>query len=209
MSAVARMVLLDARTVAPYKIQGLVVFAVCVAVLSGNNPAVVVPALVLLLTSVVSAYPFVIADKARLETLYAVLPLPRRAVLAGHYGWALTCFAATVTVGTALSLVIARVRSVPFGGHTLLTSLTLSWEIFVISIAVQFPLFIRFGYSRISVLCTFLPLALIMMAVTRLHLTIVTFAALLKWLPLLWVAGAVVLAASVTVAIATDRRHVP
>ena len=138
MSAIARMVMLDLRTVAPYRYQGLVVFGACVVVLANNRPVVLVPALVLLLTSQVAAYPFVVADKAGLETLYAVLPLPRRTVLYGHYAWAMASFVATAAVGTALALLFARAQSVPLG-----------------------------------------------------DLTVVSFASIQTWLPLLWVAGIV------------------
>ncbi len=206
MIAIARVALLDLRTVAPYRYQGLVLFGVLVLVLAGNRPVVLVPALVLLLTSQVAAYPFLVADKAGLETLYAVLPLRRRTVLYGHYAWATATFLATAVVGTALALLVARVRSVPFGGQTLVTALTLSWAMFVINVAIQFPLFIRFGYSRISLLCTFLPLAVVMLAVTRLHLTIVPFASIQAWLPLIWVAGVAALVASAAVARVVDRR---
>ena len=129
-------------------------------------------------------------------------------MLYGHYAWAMASFVATAAVGTALALLFARVQSVPLGDRTLLTALTLSWVMFVVNVAIQFPLFIRFGYSRISVLCTFLPLALIMLAVTRLHLTVVSFASIQTWLPLLWVAGIVATAASVAVAMTADRRRV-
>jgi len=207
MNAVVRMAVLDLRTVAPYRYQGLVVFGVVVALLAHNRPVVVVPALVLLVTSQVAAYPFVVADKAGLETLYAVLPLPRRAVLLGHYAWAVAAFVATATVGTTLALLLAWGESVPFGGRTLVTVLTLSWAMFVVTVAIQFPLFVRFGYSRISVLCTFLPLAVIMLAVTRLHLTIATFASIQAWLPVLWVAGAAAIVGSAAVAMAADHRR--
>jgi hypothetical protein len=97
---------------------------------------------------------------------------------------------------------------VPFGARTLLTVLTLSWVVFVINVAVQYPLFIRFGYSRISAFCTFLPLALVMVALTRLHLTIVSFAAIQIWLPVIWVAGMAAIVASIAVAMTADRRRV-
>lgn len=71
-----------------------------------------------------------------------------------------------------------------------------------LTVAIQFPLFIRFGYSRIGLPATTLPLALILVAVARLHLTIVPMA----WLPYVRVAGAAAIAASVAVAVATDRR---
>jgi hypothetical protein len=208
MNAVARMAVLDLRTVAPYRYQGLAVFLVCVAVLANNDhPLVIVPALMLLLTSQIAAYPFVVADKAGLATLHAVLPLSRRAVVYGHYAWALGCFLVTIVVGTGLALLLAWARSAPLDGGTLATVLALSWAIFVVSVAVQFPLFIRFGYSRISVLCTFLPLALVMAAVTRLHLSIVPIEAIKPWLPLVLTAGAAAMVASAAVAMTADRRR--
>jgi hypothetical protein len=206
MSAVARMIVLDLRTTAPYRWQGLLLFGLCVAVLAGNRPVVIVPALVLLLTSQFAAYPFQVGDKAGLETLYAVLPVSRRAVLYGHYAWAVTCFVATAVVGGALSVLVGSIKSEPIGGRELLTTLTLSWAIFVLNVAIQFPLFIRFGYSRISLMSTFLPIAVIMVALTRMHLSIVSFASLQRWLPLIWVAGAAVIAASVAVAVSAGGR---
>jgi len=200
MSAVARMVVLDLRTAAPNRWQSLLLFGVCVAVLAGNRPVVIVPALVLLLTSQYAAYPFQVGDKAGLETLYAVLPITRRAVVHGHYAWAVTCFFVTAVVGTVVTLVLGWVKSDPIGGRELLTTLTLAWAIFVVNVAIQFPLFIRFGYSRISLLSTFLPLAVVMVALTRLHLRIVSFATLQSWLPVIWVAGAAAIAVSVAVA---------
>ena len=202
MNAVARMVVLDLRTVAPYRNQALILAAVVIAVLAGNKPVVLLPAIVLLLTSQLAAYPFVVGDKAGLQTLYAVLPLPRRAVLLGHYAWALSTFVVSAAVGTALTLILARTQSARFDGGTFAAVLTLSWAVFVVNVAVQFPLFIRFGYSRIGLLVTYLPLALVMIAVTRLHLSIVSFATIERWLPLFWVAGAALLAASVAVSLA-------
>ena len=204
MTAITRMALLDLRTVAPYRRQGLVLFAL-VAVLFANKSAVtLVPALVLLVTSQVAAYPFLVADKAGLETLYAVLPLPRRSVLYGHYAWAVATFLGTATVGTALALVLARTEAVPFGGHALVTVLTVSWALFAVNVAIQFPLFIRFGYSRISVLGTTVPLAVITLAVVRLHLTMTSVE---TWVPLLWPAGVAAIAISATVAMSVDGRR--
>jgi hypothetical protein len=204
MTAITRMALLDLRTVAPYRRQGLVLFAL-VAVLFANKSAVtLVPALVLLVTSQVAAYPFLVADKAGLETLYAVLPLPRRSVLYGHYAWAIASFLATAAAGTALALVFARAKAAPFGEHTLATVLAVSWALFAVNVAIQFPLFIRFGYSRISVLGTTVPLAVITLAVVRLHLTMTSVE---TWVPLLWPAGVAAIAISATVAMSVDGRR--
>jgi hypothetical protein len=190
------MAVLHLRTVAPYRAQGLLVFGLMVLVLA-RNPDHVVPALAVLLAPLIAVHPFVVADKAGLETLYAVLPLPRRTVLLGHYAWALASFVATVTAGTALAVILAHAEGVHAGGRTMVTMLTLAWALFAANVAIQFPLLIRFGYARISVLGTTMPLALVMLAVYRLHLTITSIQA---WLPLVWVAGAAALVTSAVLA---------
>ena len=205
MIAIARMAVLDLRSVAPYRNQGIVMFGLEV-LLFANKPTALVPALVLLFTSQIAAYPFNIADKAGLETLYAVLPLPRRSVLYGHYAWAVASFLATAAVGTTLALLLARAQGVPFDGRTLVTVLTLSWALFAINVSIQFPLFIQFGYTRTSALGTTLPLMLVVGVVVRLHLTV---ASIQSWLPLFWVASVAAIMASAAVTTTADRRRVP
>lgn len=112
MTTVARMAVLDLRTVWPYRYYSLTVFGLGVLVFA-NKPIWFVPGLVLLFTSQIAPYPFNVADKAGLETLYAVLPLSRRSVVFGHYAWAAACFVATATVGTALAVLLARIQAVP------------------------------------------------------------------------------------------------
>jgi hypothetical protein len=200
------MAVLNLRTVAPYRAQGLLLFGVVVLIFAKKSPVALVPALVLLVTSQIVAYPFLVADKADLETLYAVLPLPRRSVLYGHYTWAMACFLATATVGTTLALLLARAQAMPFSGRTLATVLTLSWAIFAITVAIQFPLLIRFGYSRVSVLATTLPQVLVILAVLQLHLHL-TITPVQLWLPLVWAAGLAAIVTSAAVAITADQRR--
>lgn len=205
MTAVARMVVLNLRSITPYRNQALLILVI-LAAFATKDPVVALPAVTLLLTSQVAAYPFQVADKADLETLYAVLPVPRRAVLYGHYAWALATFVATAAFGTGLVVLYSRIHSASLSGRDLVTILTLSWAIFVVNTTIQFPLFIHFGYSRISLLSTFAPLALIMIAVTRLHLTVVPVSSLQHWLPVIWVAGAAAIAASAATAVTVDGR---
>nr|WSX76628.1 ABC-2 transporter permease [Streptomyces sp. NBC_00899] len=196
MNAVVRMTVLHLRTVAPYRTQGLLVFGLLTLILA-RNPDHVVPALAVLLAPLIAVHPFVVADKADLRTLYAVLPVPHRTVVLGSYAWAVAGFLGTVGAGAGLAALLARAEGVPLHGSDLVTLLGLSWVLFAVNIGVQFPLLIRFGYARISVLGTVLPLALVMVAVVRLHLS---FPTLQHWLPLLCAAGPVVLAASAILA---------
>jgi len=204
MTTVARMAVLDLRTIWPYRYYLLAVFGLGVLVFA-NRPMWMVPGLVLLFTSQIAPYPFNVSDKAGLETLYAVLPLSRRSVLYGHYAWATACFLVTATAGAALALFFARVQAVPLGDRTLVAMLTLSWALFAVNIAIQFPLLVRFGYTRISVLGTTLPLAVVVGTVYKLHLNIASDQ---NWLPLLAAAGVAAIVASATVATTADRRRV-
>jgi hypothetical protein len=204
MTATARMAVLNLRTVMPYRIQGLLLFGL-VVLLFANRPTPLVPVLVLFFTSTAANYPFHVADKAGLDTLYAILPLRRRSVIHGYYVWALVAFVVTAGAGITTALLLARAESAPLDGRTVLEVLTASWVLFAVSVAVQFPLLIRFGYSRINVLGSTVPLALISLTVLRLH---VTFASARSWLPLFWVAGAAAVVASVAVAATIDPHRV-
>jgi ABC-2 family transporter protein len=202
MNAIARMAVLDMRTVAPYRNRQSLVLLVIVIALMANKPAALIPALVLLVTPTIAAYPFLIADKSDLETLYAVLPVPRRSVLYGHYVWALTSFLATVAVGTALAVTFAQVWGPPLSGHTLETILALSWGLYAVDISIQLPLLIRFGYTRIGLWGITAPLALAADAVVRFHISLTS---LDRWLPVVWLIGVAVVAASAAVAPVVDR----
>jgi hypothetical protein len=124
MTAVARITVLHLRTVAPYRTQGLLVFGLLMLILA-RNPDHVVPALAVLLAPLIAVQPFVVADKADLGTLYAVLPAPRRTVPLRHYAWAVESFLAIALAGTAVSALLARAEGPPFGGRDLMTMVML------------------------------------------------------------------------------------
>jgi hypothetical protein len=197
MTATARMALLDMRTVAPYRYQGLALL-VLYSALFLNRPAVLVPALATLVAVSIANYPFNVGDKARLGTLYAVMPLTRRAVVTGHYVWAVATYLTATAIGTVVALVSAHVQSEAFGAGTVGTDLALSWAAFAVVVAIQFPLFIRYGYTRTSAIATGLPLAAILGIVYRLH---VSPASIQSWLPLIAVAATAVIVASAMIAL--------
>ncbi|HEY6793995.1 MAG TPA: ABC-2 transporter permease [Kineosporiaceae bacterium] len=201
MTAMTRMAVLDLRTIAAYHRQTLLTAAVAILGLA-RQPVFVVPALAWVVPLTVGML-FQISDKEDLQILYAVLPLTRHAVLAGHYLWALAAFLTTTAVGTPLALVLARAQNVSFPGRALAAVLTVSWAICAITIAIQIPLFTRFGYTRVSALTTFLPMLLIGLVAPRLHLTVTTPTP--ADLVLLGLAGAIALLASFTIAVAADR----
>lgn len=200
MTGFARVALLDVRTVAPYRRQLLLTPLLVVAIMF-NRPEVLVPGLILLCASTTAGYPFQVSDRADLETLYAVLPLTRRSLLLGHYLWALAIFAVTAGLGTPAALILARQQHISFSGHTVATIVSLSWAAFAMAVSIQFPLFVRFGYTRVGMLATTLPITVVALAATRLHLHFTPDATVIA---LVAVGGAALLTASVAVTTAMD-----
>ena len=165
MTAIARMAVLDLRTVAPYRNQGLLVFGLVVLVSPAKVP------------SRSCRRSFCSSPRRSLPT--RSLSLTRRAWR--PFTPSCPCPAARCCTGTTPGrwrvfsppppwvrrwlFFSRRLEAVPFGGRTLVTVLTLSWALFAVNVAIQFPLLIRFGYTRISVLGTTLPLAVVMLAV--------------------------------------------
>jgi hypothetical protein len=199
-----RVAMLDVRTVAPYRRQ-IFLTPLLVVALMFNRPEIVVPGLILLCASTTAGYPFMVSDRADLETLYAVLPLTRRSLLLGHYVWALGVFLVTVGLGTPVALLLARQQHIAFSGHAVAIVVVLSWAAFALAVSIQFPLFVRFGFTKSGLFAITMPVSVIAVAVTRLH---VHFAPDATVLTLVALGGAALLAASVAVATAMDpHRH--
>jgi ABC-2 family transporter protein len=146
MISVARMALLDLRTLVSYRRQLLAVFAV-VAVLTLGGPVRILP-LIAIYSILVSGYPFAMADQYDLDTLFAVLPLRRRVVLLGHYAAAVTTYLLFTAAGTACAIAIGLVRSDATGATGFGELLALSWAAFAVLVALQYPVLVRLGYTR-------------------------------------------------------------
>ncbi|MGH6653745.1 MAG: ABC-2 transporter permease [Actinocrinis sp.] len=203
MTDLARVALLDLRTVAPYRRQ-IVLTPLLVVAIMFNRPEVVVPGLTLLCASTTAGYPFLVSDRADLETLYAVLPLTRRSLLLGHYAWALAVFAVTAGLGTPVALILASQQHIAFAGPAVAIVVALSWAAFALSVSIQFPLFVRFGYTKTGMLATTLPISVVAVGVNRLHVHFTPNATLPA---LLAAAGAALLAVSLAASTAVDPRR--
>lgn len=203
MTALARAAVLDLRTVAPYRLQLLGIPLLVMAILY-SKPEGILPALVLLCAPQAAGYPFMVSDRADLDTLYAVLPLTRRSLLLGRYAWALATFVATAGVGIPVSLLLARQENVSFGGYVLTAIVAVSWALFALNISIQFPLFVRFGYTRAGMLGTTLPIVLVAFVALRTHVDIKPGPA---GLILLAAGGVVLFCASAAVAMALAPRR--
>jgi ABC-2 family transporter protein len=159
-TTLTRVIMLTLRTAAPYRLQML---GLTLLILVGGlgKPEVIVPLLALMPASLAAVSPFFISDQERLDTLYAVLPLTRRSLLLGRYVWALAAFVALAGIGTPVSLLSARLENVSLAGNALAAIVAASWALFALNISIQFPLYVRFGYSRTGLIATAVPISAI------------------------------------------------
>jgi hypothetical protein len=204
---IARVVALDWRTILPYR-RGILLIGIVVMAMTANSPNAIVPALVLLSASVTASYPFMIADKEDLDTLYASLPVTRRSLVYGHYALALVTFVVYAGAGTLEAVTSARLQGVPFGGGKLGAVLAVSWLLYVLNVAIKLPLFVRFGYSQIGMLGTTVPIAVIALFFSKTHMTMPSESTLKSWLIIGVVASVFVFALSAVVATALDPRRI-
>jgi hypothetical protein len=203
-TTLARVTVLNLRTVAPYRLQLLGLPLLMMASFF-HEPEGIVPAAVLLGASPAASYPFIISERAHLDTLYAVLPLTRRSLVLGRYVWALAPFVATAGVAIPVSLLFARLENVPLGGYVLADVVAVSWALFALNISIQFPLFVRFGFTRAGMLGTTVPIIMVAFLLVALRVS-----GHIKPGPV-WLipaaAGVVLFCASAAVAMALDPRR--
>ncbi len=163
MSSIA-MVRLDWHTVRPYGRQIwllLAVAAVCAFALDQPLFAVTTGTL---FAAMAASYPFAIAEKNHLDTLYGTLPLPRRSFVAGRYLFAVTGFVLTTWAMCAVAAVIAALRGERLGGGDLALMLAVCTALFATVVATQFPLYVRLGYARAK-LVAYVPFFLLLIPV--------------------------------------------
>lgn len=146
--ATVSMVRLDLFTVRPFARQaGLFLVVAGVLALTMGDPTFAL-SIGAVFAALMVSYPFAAADRNDLETLYATLPLPRRAFLAGRYLFAVLLFAATLAVMALLALLVGALSGSPLGGGAALAMLATCVALFATVVAVQFPVFFRLGYLR-------------------------------------------------------------
>lgn len=147
--ATARMARLDVRSVAPYGRAQVLVMVLVVplfASLTGEPATAVVMAAVF--ATFLASYPFAIADKNDLDTLYGMLPVSRRALVAGRYVFALALYVASTLLGGVMAAVIAAIRHEPVALADAALVAAISFAIYCVVVALQHPFFWAMGYTK-------------------------------------------------------------
>lgn len=107
----------------------------------------VVP-LVMGMAVLTASYGFAITESARLETLFATLPSPRRNVVLARYGVNTGVLLGSGLAGLVIDAAAAPIRQQAWSVSTALAGLALTFTVATLVIGIQFPLFFALGYTR-------------------------------------------------------------
>lgn len=211
MSAVARVAQLDLRTVRPYRTQMLIMLVMAPLLGALWRQPTVVPVILVVMGSIVAAYPFAIGEKNDLDTLHGVLPVRRRSVVVGRYWFAVVLAALAGAAGSVVGLGLAALVGEPYGWPEAGYLMVAAFAVFAVLVAFQFPVYFALGYTRAR-LMSFLPI-FGMSGVTLLAMDTLPSRSLTLPSPMLLVTGALavsagLLAGSAALAVRLDARRV-
>jgi surface polysaccharide O-acyltransferase-like enzyme len=112
---------------------------------------------------------FSIYEKNNLEKLHGVLPLRKSEIVIGRYLFALCIVVVNGVIATIVSYIISFLTSSGMGGLETLNFLSIAFLYFCLTIAVIFPLYFKFPFSKVYVLSNlpFYLIFIITLAVAR------------------------------------------
>lgn len=161
MSKVWKSVRLDYRIMQAYYRTFAVVYAAGAVIAIVTKIPALAMAIVMVISAPVAGLYFSVYEKNNLSKLYGVLPLGRLHVVLGRYLYALGFAIANATVSAILAIVVSRIARIGMSSLAFLTYLSGAFFLFSLFVALLFPLYCRFPYSKISVIAN-LPLYLLM-----------------------------------------------
>ncbi|SDI01156.1 ABC-2 transporter permease [Agrococcus jejuensis] len=123
----------------------LVLVAVAGVAVPVSGMSIVAAALV---TSLLASVPFLTDERARLDTLYGVLPVSRATVVAGRALAIVAYGALAMAVGVVATLVVPLVRGTQLDAAWVVTFVGLAAGFVGVSLCIQLPVLFAVGYSR-------------------------------------------------------------
>lgn len=148
MNKVLSFIGLDMRLMKPYMKSAAVMLGLGIVlgiVLKAGEMVLSMSTVMLLL---VMQYPFAVAEKGKLDTLYGTLTVDRKTVVTGRYLFAVLFALAGVIISFACSILItyALSKEVDFTAYAFIMCLIFS--VFLVVIGFQFPVYFKYGFTK-------------------------------------------------------------
>ena len=147
---------LDFITVKPYLTARtlFVLFIVPAALSMSNTSASVIIGIVMTLGLVFSSYPFVIGEKSDMDQLYLTLPMSKRTVVFGRYGFVIAFDIISVVVACAFLFTLQTILQREFDFRESLLSATAILMVYTLFQAIQLPIYFKLGYTKAKFLAS-------------------------------------------------------
>ena len=143
------------------------VIGILFAVLS--KTPILATAIVMVMAAPLIGQYFSIYEKNNLEKLYGILPLRKSEVVIGRYLYALCIVVINGIIATILAYIISLLTNISMNSFESLNIISIAFLYFCLMVAVIFPLYLKFPFSKIYILSNlpFYLILLISLAITR------------------------------------------
>ena len=160
MSKALSFVRLDFITVKPYiTTKNLLILLVAVVALSFNNTgSVVLIGIIMAFALMYSSYPFAIGEKNGIDQLYSTLPMSKRSVVLGRYGFVLAFDVMSGVAACIFSFALQTILRQTFSLYETLLTVLLLFVIYTFFQAIQLPIYFKLGYAKAKFLA-YMPIA--------------------------------------------------
>lgn len=167
---------MDLRLVNSYKKSLIFLFGLGAVMGYSLKSSVMLSSYFMVGVMLVMSYPFSVGEKNGMDILYGTLPLSRKDIVTGRYLFVI----AVEAVCAALTLLCSRLLALAIGTEYILAdelfAMSLLTGVFFLVVALQYPLFFKFGYNKARIIAL-TPMIIIFLAVTQLR----TLAELFGW----------------------------
>lgn len=160
---------MEFHSLKPYRTSILILFVLALVMGLFFKSTDTLSSYLMMVLILLMSYPFSIGEKNGLDTLYAILSINRRTVVKGRYLFALTAEAACIALAILFSWVMTLFIEIKFDIARTLFSLSLLSSVFSLLVAIQFPVYFKYGYSKAKILAL-IPLFIVFIGIIELPL---------------------------------------
>lgn len=152
MSNILKSARLDYRIQRPYYLTYVAPYAMAVVVSLIFRIPVLVIGIALLISAPISGVIFSVYEKNHLSKLYGILPVRRTEVVIGRYLYILSFGIAIGVTTSALAYAISLITHSGLSFLTFSAALSTAFGYYCLLIAILFPFYFRFAFSKVYVL---------------------------------------------------------
>ena len=144
---------LDFITIKPYMTLKSMLILIGAAVVLGinNSASTIISGYMMMFAVMYSSYPFALGEKNNIDSLYATLPLNKRSIVLGRYGFVVAFDIVVGITAFVFSAVMDIAMQRPFDSITALLTITVLFAVCTFFQSIQLPIYFKLGYTKAKV----------------------------------------------------------